>query len=187
MPSLAIMLDGVTVKEVELANPRTTIGRRSTNDVVIDHLAVSGNHAVLHLKGQAAEIEDLHSTNGTYVNGEPVARQALRDGDLLGIGRYQIRFRDPASPAGASRVGVVRVLSGPGAGREVTLVKVVTTLGKPGEAVASITHRPHGFVLNHVEGAQRPQVNGSTMLDAHHLSDGDRIALGGVDMEFVLR
>lgn len=189
MPSLAIMLDGAIVKEVELVQTRTTIGRRPTNDIVIDNLAVSGEHAAIHLHEKTAEIEDLHSTNGTYVNGERVTRQALHHGDLLSIGKCEVRFRDPllSTPAsGSGRVGSVRILSGPSAGRVVELSKVVTTLGKPGEVVASITNRPHGFVLSYVEGAARPLVNGHSVLESQPLSDGDRIVLGGITMEFVL-
>ena len=79
----------------------------------------------------------------------------------------------------------MRVISGPATGREVALTKVVTTLGKPGVAVASITRRPHGFVLTHVEGEERPLLNGGALgPGAVALQNGDRIALAGAEMEF---
>ena len=205
MPSLVFMLEGTVVKEVDLEKSRTTLGRRPNNDIVIENLTVSGEHAVFHLQGQAVEVEDLHSTNGTFVNGQPVQRQALRDGDQVIIGKYEVRFvqgvpaaahaPEPAEPAAqppvpaappAAGQALVRVLTGPGASREVVLTKVVTTLGKPGEAVASISHRPHGYLLAQVDGAA-PSVNGQAITQPHPLQPGDQIVLGGTQMEFLLR
>ena len=205
MPSLVFMLEGTIVKEVDLEKSRTTLGRRPNNDIVIENLTVSGEHAVFHLQGQAVEVEDLHSTNGTFVNGQPVQRQALRDGDQVIIGKYEVRFvqgvpaaphaPEPAGPAAqppvpaappAAGQALVRVLTGPGASREVVLTKVVTTLGKPGEAVASISHRPHGYLLAQVDGAA-PSVNGQAITQPHPLQPGDQIVLGGTQMEFLLR
>jgi hypothetical protein len=79
------------------------------------------------------------------------------------------------------------VLSGAAAGREVVLTKVVTTVGKPGVQVASITRRPFNrYVINHVEGGSRPNVNGQPVQDEPvHLKDGDVIELAGTQMQFV--
>jgi len=205
MPSLVFLLDGAVVKEVELVKPRTTLGRRPNNDIVIDNLTVSGEHAVLHLQDQTVEVQDLGSTNGTFVNGQPIERQVLRDGDQVIIGKYEVRFADarqrfarsvgapehapePApAPAPGPRDAFVRVLTGPGAGREVALTKVVTTLGKPGEVVASVTHRPHGFMLARVDGTVAPTINGQPVLEPQALKAGDRIMLADVEMEFLLR
>lgn len=68
MPKLIVSIDGVVIKEVPLTKERTSLGRRPYNDIVIDNLAVSGEHAVVHLRGDHVEIEDLGSTNGTIVN-----------------------------------------------------------------------------------------------------------------------
>src|SRR5260221_442399 len=92
MPTLVISIDGAVIKEVQLAKERTTLGRRPYNDIVIDNLAVSGEHAVLSIVDGTVIIEDLRSTNGTYVNGQPIRRQPLNHGDLLDIGKYKIRF-----------------------------------------------------------------------------------------------
>ena len=92
MPTLVISIDGAVIKEVQLTKERTTLGRRPYNDIVIDNLAVSGEHAVLSIVDGAVIIEDLRSTNGTYVNGQPILRQTLNHGDLLDIGKYKIRF-----------------------------------------------------------------------------------------------
>ena len=92
MPRLVLSLDGVVLREVGLAKDRTTIGRRSHNDIVIDNLAVSGEHAVLQMVGQDVFIEDLNSTNGTYINGKAVKKQLLAHNDTVEIGKYKIRF-----------------------------------------------------------------------------------------------
>ena len=93
MPTLVISIDGAVIKEVPLSKERTTLGRRPYNDIVIDNLAVSGEHAVLTMAADGSvTIDDLRSTNGTYVNSQAVQRQVLTHGDLLDIGRYKIRF-----------------------------------------------------------------------------------------------
>ena len=106
MPTLVISIDGAVIKEVQLTKERTTLGRRPYNDIVIENLAVSGEHAVIILADGKVSIEDLRSTNGTYVNGRAIQRQPLLNGDLLDIGRYKIRFLDtviaePNTPAAA--------------------------------------------------------------------------------------
>ncbi len=93
-------------------------------------------------------------------------------------------------PGGAppQQQGVIQILSGPNAGRELALVKALTTLGKPGVQVAVIAKRPQGFFITHVEGASYPVVNGKTLdAQAHLLSDHDIIELAGVKMEFFFK
>jgi hypothetical protein len=82
----------------------------------------------------------------------------------------------------------IKVLNGAAAGREVTLTKVVTTVGKPGVQVASITRRPTGYAFAHVEGANRPSVNGVPLVgDSVPLRNGDVIELAGTQMQFIYR
>ena len=215
MPRMIVSIDGVVIKEVQLTKERTTVGRRPYNDIVIDNLAVSGEHAVIHMLGQDVEIEDLGSTNGTYVNAKAVKRQELRNGDTIEVGKYKIRFLHDAegqnfektmifkpgmvpplgtasrpaplgtAPAVAAISAVIRVMSGAAAGREVSLQKVVTTIGKPGVAVASITKRHQGFVLAHVEGPDMPLLNGASIgASPVPLKNGDRLELAGTEMQF---
>lgn len=92
MTKLVIFLDDKVLKEVVLTKDRVTLGRRPHNDVVIDNLAVSGEHAVLLKEGDAYVVQDLGSTNGTYVNGKPVKRAAFGEGDSLDIGKYTLRL-----------------------------------------------------------------------------------------------
>jgi len=195
MPKLIVSIDGVVIKEVQLTKDRTTLGRRPYNDVVIDNLAVSGEHAVLQMSGNEIYLEDLNSTNGTYVNGKAVRKQLLQSGDFVEIGRYNIKYVSeadaagpvpPAADAGTGSSAAIKVMSGAAAGREVNLVKVVTTIGKPGVAVAAITKSPQGFVVSHVEGLDRPTLNGALIgTEPARLKNGDLLELAGTQMQFV--
>ncbi len=214
MPKMIVSIDGVVIKEVQLTKDRTTLGRRPYNDIVIDNLAVSGEHAVLQMVAADVFIEDLNSTNGTYINGKAVKKQLLTHNDTVEIGKYKIRYllddspayeAVPATRSGAAAAGsqrfantdflrsdetvapaLVRVLNGTAAGREVVLTKVVTTVGKPGVQVASITKRPTGYVFAHVEGVLRPSVNGHPLVgETIALRNGDVIELAGTQMQFV--
>lgn len=204
MPKMIVSIDGVVIKEVQLTKDRTTLGRRPYNDIVIDNLAVSGEHAVMQMSGADVFLEDLNSTNGTYVNGKAIKKQQLRSGDTVEIGKYKIKFVHDGAADSQERTTVInsgavvggdmagagnasiRVMSGAAAGREVPLVKVVTTIGKPGVAVAAITRRPHGYVVALVEGAVKPTINGMALTsDAVNLQNGDMIELAGTQMQFV--
>ncbi len=231
MGKLVVSLDGVVIKEVQIIKDKTTLGRRPYNDIVIDNLAVSGEHAVLQMVGADVFIEDLNSTNGTYINGKAVKKQLLAHNDTVEIGKYKIKYlveeggdyektmimrpgaaQPVAGAAGAvaapppgfsstSGMGTnsafgalgpqgnpasIKVLNGAAAGREVALTKVVTTVGKPGVQVASITKRPGGYVIAHVEGAHRPAINGTPLSgDSVHLKNGDVIELAGTQMQFI--
>lgn len=228
MAKLVVSLDGVVIKEVQVTKDKTTLGRRPYNDIVIDNLAVSGEHAVLQMVGADVFIEDLNSTNGTYINGKAIKKQQLQNNDTVEIGKYKIKYFSgdatdyektmiirpgstppapsaptfaptgpmpmqappsgfgPLSGGGAVQSAAIKVLNGTAAGREVPLTKVVTTVGKPGVQVASITKRPGGYVFAHVEGSARPTVNGNAVAgDPVHLKNGDVIELAGTQMQFV--
>ena len=91
----------------------------------------------------------------------------------------------PTASVPAQKIGMLRVLSGAIAGRELELIKPLTTLGKPGVQVAVLTRRPQGYFVTHVEGANQPSVNGQSIGTAPHaLKDHDLIELAGVKMEF---
>lgn len=221
MPRLVLSLDGVVLREVGLAKERTTIGRRSHNDLVIDNLAVSGEHAVMIMSGSDVYLEDLGSTNGTTVNGQPIKKHLLQHADTVEIGKYRIRFVGTDStaseatididtsqplrrefygpgpstiqvrpPAGAGEdqghaTAMIKILTGANAGRELALIKALTTIGRPGHQVAVITRRPTGYFIAHVEGDVFPAVNGQNLGSAAHpLKDKDVIELAGVKMEF---
>jgi pSer/pThr/pTyr-binding forkhead associated (FHA) protein len=290
-------MDGLVLKEIPLTKERTTIGRKPHNDIQIDNLAVSGEHAVIVTILNDSFLEDLGSTNGTVVNGNPIKKHFLQNNDVVELGKYKLKFIGEAAPAGAGGekadfektmvlrpsqikaaaeqikaagggaqaavaqrqaavqqaaasataagiadkdaakpvpaapakstdtapavkpadltqpapaavpkaapaaspaatpagrpgqpLGAIQLLSGGNAGKELELTKPLTTLGKPGVQVAVLTRRPAGYFITHVEGANRPTVNGQQIGAAPHaLKDHDVIELAGVKMEFFLK
>jgi|SRR5688572_9801637 len=263
MAKLILSMDGLVLKEIPLTKERTTIGRKPHNDIQIDNLAVSGEHAVIVTILNDSFLEDLGSTNGTVVNGNPIKKHFLQNNDVIELGKYKLKFVGEAAPAGAADkadfektmvlrpaamraaaevkvpaanpgggaaaavaprapapapaaapqeekealkpaappaaapaaparaaqpLGAIQLLSGANAGRELELTKPLTTLGKPGVQVAVLTRRPQGYFITHVEGANRPTVNGQAIGAApYSLKDHDVIELAGVKMEFFLK
>ena len=284
MAKLILSMDGLVLKEIPLTKERTTIGRKPHNDIQIDNLAVSGEHAVIVTILNDSFLEDLGSTNGTVVNGNPIKKHFLQNNDVVELGKYKLKFIGDAaptaagekadfektmvlrpsqmkaaadqakaasgsaagSPAGGAQaavaqrqaavqhaaasaasagiadkdsptkpppsapapkpadapppaaaaapakpgqpLGAIQLLSGANAGKELELIKPLTTLGKPGVQVAVLTRRPAGYFITHVEGANRPTVNGQAIGAApHSLKDHDVIELAGVKMEFFLK
>jgi hypothetical protein len=271
---LILSMDGAVIKEYPLVKERMTIGRKEHNDIAIDNLAVSGEHAAIVTILHDSFLEDLDSTNGLEVNGKPTKKHFLQNNDVIEIGKYKLKYindqitqttpadfektmvmraplkhatpaagankpsatqgfmqtksdskptieaaadktgkfeaqqkpaasaqpaasakpAQPAAPAAAPQAGtskqvaVVQVLTGPNAGKELELVKNLTTLGKPGMQVAVLTRRPHGYFITHVEGESFPMVNGKALTNqAHQLSEHDVIELAGVKMEFYFK
>ena len=257
MAKLILSMDGLVLKEITLSKERTTIGRKPHNDIQIDNLAVSGEHAVIVTILQDSFLEDLGSTNGTLVNGQPIKKHFLQNNDIIELGKYKLKYVNEApagqakaadfektmvlrpgamraqapaasapaaggahaaapaagaprsfgdtlvnqtmpgaapapaaqaAPKPAPKMGVLQLLSGANAGKELELAKPLTTLGKPGVQVAVITRRPQGYFITHVEGAAFPVVNGKTLdAQAHALNDHDVLELAGVKMEFFFK
>jgi len=226
MAKLILSMDSTVLKEIPLSKERVTIGRKPHNDIQIDNLAISGEHAVVITILNDSFLEDMGSTNGTFVNGQSIKKHFLQNGDNIELGKYRLKYVSevpqqtssadfektmilrpgavpkpaevsapvaPATPApspapAALPLGAIQVLSGGNAGKELELVKTLTTLGKPGVQVAVIARRPHGYFITHVEGANYPILNGRVLdAQAHELSDHDVIELAGVKMEFFLK
>jgi pSer/pThr/pTyr-binding forkhead associated (FHA) protein len=239
MARLVLHLDGQTLAEYNMSKERYTIGRLPDNDIRIDNPAVSGHHALVINILNDSFLEDLNSTNGTYVNGKIIKKHALQHGDVITVGHHALRFVDSetedeqdefektmvisprdaahlvagaqkaaatagnghsAAPAGVTTSGApafangvlprakLQVLSGQFAGRELELVKTLTTLGRPGVQVAAITRRADGFYIVHVESGREndfPMVNGAPIgPQARRLHDNDVVQLAGVKMGF---
>lgn len=190
-----------------LDKERITIGRHLDNDVVLADRAVSGHHAMIITVLEDSFVEDLNSTNGTEVNGHPISRHPLSQGDEILIGRNRLRYeRGPdASPVAAPRanpthapesaaavpaLGRLRIVGGAADGRELELIKSVTTIGKPGVQAAAITRTQQGYSIALVgeSDPQRParvsdRVLGDQLMA---LADGDMIELAGIRMRFSL-
>ncbi|CAN5415825.1 hypothetical protein BH11PSE11_BH11PSE11_00760 [soil metagenome] len=209
MAKIILTDDGSLVREVPLAKERITIGRRAHNDIVIDDLAVSAEHAVIVTIRNDSFLEDLNSTNGTQINGQPVKKHFLQDSDVIELAHYRLRYvteskrlEDPAAAANtaqreseltefsaqdgsAQRTPVIKILDGPSSGREIILSKALTTIGRPGTQVAVVARRGQDYYLTHVEGKVFPLVNGKA-IDAREqrLVPDDVIELSGTRMRF---
>ncbi len=306
---LVLLIDGAPAVEHPLTKERMTIGRKAHNDIVIDNLAVSGEHAAIVTILHDSFLEDLDSTNGLEVNGARCKKHFLVNNDMIEIGKHKLKYVNdqitqmtseefertmvvrasiiqpaasamkpvqPASPSvtqtnlskllededqatgrymaqpeaipmppsapipvtlpiassatvqatipvpqpipvvvsaavaaqpvvtaasthsavrlvvpqpkPAAQLATVQILSGANAGKELDLVKSLTTLGKPGMQVAVLTRRPHGFFITHVEGEKFPTVNGQALNNQPHLlNDHDIIELAGTKMEFYFK
>jgi len=94
MARLILSLDNQVLAEYNMTKERYTIGRLPDNDVRIDNPAVSGHHSLIINILNDSFLEDLNSTNGTYVNGKLIKKHALQHGDVITIGHHQLRFSD---------------------------------------------------------------------------------------------
>jgi hypothetical protein len=202
MPQLIASVKGVEVKHVFLKKERTTLGRQAGNDIVLDTMVVSGQHCAFELEGVAdVFLQDLGSTNGTYVNDRMIkGRTQLHDGDVIAIGPYRIRYlqasEEPSSFFGTTAMQLearelqasFTVMSGTSSGLEMPIVKAVTTFGKPGVAVVSVAQRRGGFFVARLGGDSVPLLNAAPVgTDPVQLMDHDELELAGTRMRFQLR
>ncbi|MEO1766230.1 FHA domain-containing protein [Thiobacter aerophilum] len=166
MASVILTLDGEIVQEHHLSQARTTIGRRPYHDIVIDNLAVSGDHAIIIRTPDGWVIEDCGSTNGTLYQGEPITRRVLKDGDLFQIGRYKLRFvAGPATPA-MKQLEKTLVMRSPFAGKTLAQLKGeapsadAPTETFPTTLAPELSPRAHGGVVTVTgrEAAAHPAV-----------------------------
>ena len=260
---LILSMNGVVLQEYVLDKEHMTIGRKPHNEIVIDNLAVSGEHAAIVTILNDSFLEDLNSTNGTLVNGASIKKHFLQNNDVIEIGKYKLKYLNdqknqstaadfektmvfrassriasaillkadphemtgklkpaeqqqllvpsekvpelrqteavpPSQPAPATTaektpdtqqaIGVIQILTGPNAGKELELVKSLTTVGKAGMQVVVFTRRPRGYFITHVEGASYPNLNGKPLDDQPcQLNEHDIIELAGIKMEFYLK
>lgn len=187
MPKVVVTLNGQIQKEVDLDKSRWNIGRRPNNDLVLDHLAVSGRHAAIDISEEGSYVLDLGSTNGTCVNGQPIKKHLLQNNDMIEVGKYQLKFKMDEDKPILQLIGKIKILTGGNAGKEMSLSKTKSTLGSPGILVVSITKDAHKYSITFVEGKMFPKINDQD-LDARPriLKSGDVIDLSGTKMEFLL-
>lgn len=187
MAKIVVMLDDKVLRELVLSKERFTIGRGPQNDLVIDSLAVSAEHAAITKIGDDVVLEDLNSTNGTQVNGQPVKMHFLQHGDLIELAQYRIEYNADCSDAHPWKTPVIRVLNGANAGKETLLNKTLTAIGLPGVQVALVTQRGGSFYITHVEGNSCLLVNGVAIaVQGHKLHHRDIIDLSGTRLEFLV-
>lgn len=99
MAKLILSMDGLVLKEITLTKERMTIGRKASNDIQIDNLAISGEHAAVVTILNDSFLEDLNSTNGTLVNGQPVKKHFLKNGDAIELGKYKLKYVAEQAPS----------------------------------------------------------------------------------------
>src|SRR5215212_3127828 len=114
MAKLILSMDGLVLKEIPLTKERTTLGRKPHNDIQIDNLAVSGEHAVIVSILNDSFLEDLGSTNGTLVNGNSVKKHFLQNNDVIELGKYKLKFiaEAGAQPAAVAATGTAAQAAG---------------------------------------------------------------------------
>ena len=101
MARLILSMDGLVLKEIPLNKERVTIGRRPHNDIQIDNLAISGDHAAIVTILDTSFLEDLDSTNGTLVNGQPIKKHVLKANDVIDLGKYRLKYMADSLPSNA--------------------------------------------------------------------------------------
>src|SRR5471030_1880551 len=114
MAKLILSVDGTVLKEFSLTKERITIGRKAHNDIQVDNLAVSGEHAAIITILNDSFIEDLNSTNGTLVNGKPVKKHFLQHNDVIEIGKHKLKyFNDKPTAATAADFEKTMIIRNP--------------------------------------------------------------------------
>ena len=191
LAKIIISREGVVEQQVQLSKERMTLGRHRHNDIVLGHPSVSGEHAVIVTILDDSFLEDLHSTNGTFVNGHRIGKHFLQHQDVIKVAKFQIEFlADGIRPLAAARapeplLAHIEVLNGNNAGKQMALTKPLTTLGRPGVQVVVINRSAEAYTIAHVEGERAPLVNEVALgKQAVRLQHGDVIDLSGTQMEF---
>jgi len=92
MSKLILSMEATVLKDIPLTKERTTIGRKPHNDIQIDNLAISGEHAVVITILNDSFLEDMGSTNGTFVNGQSIKKHFLQNGDTIELGKYRLKY-----------------------------------------------------------------------------------------------
>lgn len=108
MARLILSMDGLVLKEIPLNKEQITIGRRPNNDIQIDNLAISGEHARIVTILNDSFLEDLNSTNGTLVNGQAITRHVLKNNDAVELGKYKLKFMSETAVGGFDNAAQLR-------------------------------------------------------------------------------
>lgn len=195
--SLVLSENGRVREERALAGECVRIGRRPFNEIALDDLTVSGEHALIRIGPDGCLIRDLKSRNGTYVNGRPVSECPLADGDCIDIGIYRLRVNarhgdEPTRPAAGADTRIagaaLEYVAGVHRGIVQRLDRSITRVSGGDSQAAAIVRRKNGFVLTRLEGMTPARLNDVAVgPGASPLADGDLIELGETRIRFRLR
>lgn len=143
MAKLILSMDGLVLKEIPITKERTTIGRKPHNDIQIDNLAVSGEHAVIVTILNDSFLEDLGSTNGTLVNGQPIKKHFLQNNDVVELGKYKLKYVNEAAGAAKQTQEFEKTMVlRPGAAPKQEAPRAPTTQAAPAASVSQSMPAP---------------------------------------------
>lgn len=205
MARLIITHQGTVIKEYDLSKEKVTVGRKPSNDIVLDDPTVSGVHAAfLHM--QHTYVEDLKSTNGIKLNDKTISKRQLNHGDLVQIGQHEFKFIDDAVQDFESTVVIappvvqskaakktvkasVVIAKGAKQGESIALNKPYTKLGSASQ-VAVIARRGESYYLMPMTGGAQgdsPKLNGRQIgAESMMLGNGDLIEVANTQLKFII-
>jgi len=214
MPKLMLKFEAAFIREIKLDKPSFTLGRKPDNDIVLDNAAVSGHHCKMYESGGTWFVEDMNSTNGTFVNGKKTLKSGLKPGDTITLVKYSLVFAgDAAAPQAAEKplpqqrqktpMGALEVLENPAdARKDFELTALSTYIGRSSQAAipyksaglfgggpelaAVITMRPEGYYLNPIK-EDYAKYNGNPFSEKVMLKDDDTIEVGATRFRFFLK
>ncbi len=206
MGKLVIKFQGKQIAEVDLKLGDTKIGRKATCDIVLDDILVSGEHAIVKTVGVKSTIQDLGSTNGTYIENQRVRQHELKNSETIIIGGHSLIYRDAlnldapvfgvrpaAPPASQERRTTILMpfaqllgIEGKDKGKRLPLVKDMVILDNPGKNPARVSRSSGGgYVLEAAIGQGEPMLNGKPVPPGGQLLEhGDIIDVAGTKFQF---
>lgn len=214
MHKLMLKFEAAFIREIKLDKPSFTIGRKPDNDITLDNAAVSGHHCRMYESGGTWYVEDLNSTNGTFVNGKKTLKAGLKNGDTINLVKFSLVYADEsAAPAPAEQplprqrpktpMGALEVLANPAdARKDFELTALSTYIGKSAQAAIPyksgglfgggpelalvITMRPEGYYLNPIKEGYA-KYNGNPLTEKVMMKDDDTFEVGSTRFRFFLK
>jgi hypothetical protein len=212
MAAIILAKNGAVLQRIPLVKERTTIGRRTYNDIVIDEPGVSADHAELVFALGDLYYQDMGSTNGSRINGQPVQKHFMNDGDVIQLGQMTMHYRAdetglsfhqagvlgipgegravarlPVDQQEYDRPAMIEILNGHHSGKRIPLTQALTTIGSPRVQIAVLARGRDGYSVTHIDGKTYPVINGkSSGTTTQDLTNGDLIDLAGTKVRFLL-
>ncbi len=212
MAELLIKIGDAVVNKYIFDKDVVSIGRAKGNDIVLENLSVSRNHARIKKEGDQYFIVDLNSANGTFVNGVKITKTTLQNNDVIAIGKYRLIFINKGLSdqekifdiSSEEQTMIIEeqgptakliVIKGKGIGKKYNLDKEKITIGRGpdndivlrdlfiGKHHATIYRRGNRYYLCDEGSWRGTQVNGESITEIP-LMDGDIVKIGGWEFEF---